>query len=158
MKKILPLIFVFFVLTGCKVKDYTPEIPAVFKENAVVTLGDFSYTCEICRNENNVSVNITSTNAQGLSMVYDGDILNFIYSDFSYDINGKNFEKTNPAIVIYDVFNYINTESNLNVKKIDSGFKYEGRAGLGDFILIQNDDNSLKSLTFRQTDYVIVFE
>ncbi|MGN0521579.1 MAG: hypothetical protein ACI4IQ_02950 [Eubacterium sp.] len=158
MKKALPLIFVFLLFAGCQIKDYTPEMPVTFKQNVTVTSGDFSYDCEICKNESNVCVTVLSTSAKGLVMTYDGTILNFNYSDFSYDIDGRNFEKTNPAIAVYEVFDYINNTAELNAKKIDGGFKYEGSVSLGDFILIQNDDNTLKSLTFRATDYQIMFK
>lgn len=157
MKKIAPLLLIFLLLSGCKVKNYTPEIPVTLEQNVRVTSGGFSYDCKICKTESDVSVTVNSTAAQGLTMVYDGSNLNFSFSDFSYGLNGKNFEKKNPAIVIYEVFDYINTTEQLNAKKIDGGFKYEGKISLGDFILIQNEDNSLSELTMRNIDYKIEF-
>lgn len=159
MKKVIPFLLILstLFLSGCKVKNYTPEIPVTFDQNVIVTLGDFSYDCKICKTEKNVSVTVDSTAAKGLIMTYDGKNLNFSFADFAYDINGTNFEKRNPAIVIYEVFDYINSTEQLNAKKIDGGFKYEGKISLGDFILIQNEDNSLKDLTFRNMDYKIEF-
>jgi hypothetical protein len=155
----MPILLVvsLVLLAGCKVKNYTPEIPLTFNENVRVTSGDFSYDCEICKTEDNVSVTVNSTSAAGMIMTYDGSNLNFKYSDFSYDIDGSNFEKRNPAIVIYEVFEYINSNSQLTAKKIDGGYKYEGKISLGDFILIQNDDNTFSDITFRNTDYKIEF-
>lgn len=91
-------------------------------------------------------------------MTYDGDKLNFLYDDFSYDIDGSNFEKNNIAILIYDVFEYIENTDELSVRKIDTGYKYEGSVSCGDFILIQNNDNSLSSLTLRTGDMKVEFE
>lgn len=159
MKKTAPIVLMILMLflSACKVKDYTPEIPLAFENNAKVTSGDFSYDCKICKSEDSVTVTVDSTAAKGLSMSYNGKDVSFSFADFSYDINGKNFEKRNAAIVIYEVFDYINSTEQLNAKKIEGGFKYEGRISLGDFILIQNDDNSFKSLTMRNIDYKIEF-
>ena len=52
---------------------------------------------------------------------------------------------------------YINSASQLNARKIDGGFKYEGKISLGDFVLIQNEDNSFDSLTVKSADYKIQF-
>ncbi|MCH5320346.1 MAG: hypothetical protein J1E36_01185 [Eubacterium sp.] len=157
MKKLAPLLLILLILSGCKVKNYTPEIPLTIEQNVKVTSGDFSYECKICKTESDVTVTVNSTSAQGMTMIYDGENLSFSYNDFTYDINGKNFEKQNPAIVIYEVFDYINRTEQLNAKKIDNGFKYEGKISLGDFILIQNEDNSLSVLTMRNIDYKIEF-
>ena len=157
MKKVAPLLLILLLLSGCKVKNYTPEIPLTINQNVKVTSGDFSYECEICKTESDVSVTVNSTSAKGMTMTYDGENLSFSYADFTYDINGKNFEKQNPAIVVYEVFDYINSTEQLNAKKIDNGFKYEGKISLGDFILIQNEDNSLSVLTMRNIDYKIEF-
>lgn len=158
MKKILPIFLVLLLLSGCKIKTYTPEIPVSFQQNAQVTSGDFSFSCKICKSEGKVAVTVTSTSASGMVMTYDGDKLNFLYDDFSYDIDGSNFEKNNIAILIYDVFEYIENTDELSVRKIDTGYKYEGSVSCGDFILIQNNDNSLSSLTLRTGDMKVEFE
>ncbi|MDD6619904.1 MAG: hypothetical protein PUE75_02275 [Eubacteriales bacterium] len=157
MKKIVPLFLVFLLLAGCKVKNYTPEIPASFEQNAVVTSGDFSYSCRICKSEEEVVVSVTSTSAENMIMRYNGERLTFLYDDFSYDIDGSNFERENVAIVIYETFEYINNTQELNVRKIESGFKYEGKISCGEFILIQNDDNSFNSLALRNGELSIDF-
>ncbi len=158
MKRIIPLsLILLLLLSGCKVKNYTPEIPLTLEQNVKVTSGEFSYDCIICKTESAVSVTVDSTSAKGMVMTYDGKTLTFDFADFSYDINGRNFEKRNPAIVLYEVFDYINSTEQLNAKKIDGGFKYEGKISLGDFILIQNDDNSFSALTMRGVDYKIEF-
>lgn len=132
-------------------------MPSTFNQNAVVTLGDFSFECEICKNESSVTAKINSTNAAGLVMSYDGNNINFKYNDFSYDIDGENFEKANIAIIIFDV---INALSNEDTKKyvIDGGVKYEGKTNFGAFVLVQNNNTTLKSLTFKNKDFKVVFK
>lgn len=159
MKRIAPFFLVLLIvfLSGCKVKNYTPEIPLTLEQNVKVVSGDFSYDCKICKTESNVSVTVMSTLAAGMTMTYDGSKLSFSYSDFEYDIDGKKFENRNPAIVLYEVFEYINSTEQLTAKKIDGGFKYEGKISLGDFVLFQNDDNSFSVLTMRNDEYKIEF-
>lgn len=152
------MILVFLLLSGCKIKEYTPEIPAAFEQSATVTSGDFSYSCIICKTERETVVNVTSTSADGLIMSCDGDRLSFTYGDFTHSVSAQDFESSNAAVIVYEVFEYINSSPELNARKIDGGFKYEGRICYGDFILIQNDDNSFASITFRKGDVSIAFE
>lgn len=156
MKKIIPLVLVLFLLTGCKIKDYTPEIPDTFTQKATVTSGAFSYQCEICRNNANITVTAVNTNAAGMSMTYDGTTLSFLYDEMLYNLEADNFEKTNCAIAVYEALQ--NASSSESISRLDTGFRYEGTTSLGDYILIQNDDKSFKSLSFRNESLVIEFE
>lgn len=159
MKKVLPvLILICFLLSGCKVKEYTPVIPVSFTKDIVVYTGDFSFSCEICKTEQSVTATITNTNAKGMKMTYDGSTLSFTYDDFSYELDGSKFEKNNIAIVIYEVFDYIENKQDLNAKKLDSGYRYDGKISIGNFTLIQNDDNSFKSLEIKECDYRVEFQ
>lgn len=160
MKKTLGfilLIISIFMFSSCSVKINTPEVPKTFTQNAVVTSGDFSYECEICKKEGSVSITVKNTNALGLVMTYDGKNVSFKYSTYSYDISGENFEKENAAIIIYDVISALsNDDTKLHI--IDGGVKYEGKTNFGEFILVQNDNSTLKSLAFKNSDFKIVFK
>ena len=160
MKKIFSLFFLVILsisFSSCKAKINTPEIPQSFNQNAVVTSGDFSFECEICKNEKSVSVKVKNTNALGLVMIYDGENVNFKYNDYSQNISGENFEKGNTVIIIYDVINALeNEETQKHI--IDGGVKYEGKTSYGEFILVQNDNSTLKSLAFKNSDYRIAFK
>jgi hypothetical protein len=157
LKKIAPIFLIFFLLTGCKIKDYTPEIPTKLDCFATVVSGDFSYECEICRDESSVSVTILSTYAKGMKMSFDSKSLTFSFDDMEYEIGAENFEKTNPAIVIYEVLESVENSQSDSAVKTDDGFRYEGKTSLGNFIFLQNDDNSFNSITFRGLDYSITF-
>lgn len=139
------------------IKNYTPELPDELKQNASVSLGDFSYNCEICQNSENVTVTVLDTNAKGMIMMYNGKDLSFVYEDYSYSVNAENLEKTNVAIVIYQVFDALLRDDAV-AKKIDGGYQYKGRIDLGEFVLIQNDDNTFKSITVIGPQMKIVFE
>lgn len=99
-----------------------------------------------------------STNATGLVMSCDGKSLDFNYADYSYSINANGFAGTNPAIVLYEVFDYIHNSPQLVSKKLDNGYRYDGKTSLGDFVLIQNDDNTFKTLTIKAVDFKIEFK
>ncbi len=159
MKKVFAvyLLIVLFVLSGCKIKEYTPVIPISFTNDVEVYTGDFSFSCEICKTEQSVTALVTNTNAKGMSMTYDGANLSFTYNDFSYDLDGSKFEKNNIAIVIFEVFDYINKTEDLNAKKLDEGYRYDGKISIGNFTLIQNDDNSFRSIEIKECDYKIIF-
>lgn len=159
MRKITALILIILIFfCGCKTKTYTPEITD-FEQNASVVSGIFSYSCKICRKNGKVTVTATSTNAEGMTIIYDGVDVRFSYDDMNYQLGGDKIEKTNPAIAIYDAFEYITSaeNENLNASKTDKGFKYEGTTDLGDFVLLQNDDFSYDSLYFKNANLSIVF-
>lgn len=139
------------------IKNYTPELPDELKQNASVSLGDFSYNCEICRNSENVTVTVLDTNAKGMVMMYNGNDLSFVYEDYSYSVNAENLEKTNVAIVIYQVFEALLCNDTAS-KKIENGYQYRGEIDLGEFVLIQNDDNTFKSITVIGPQMKIIFE
>lgn len=129
MKKIISFLLVslfIFTFSSCTIKINTPEIPQSFNQNAVVTSGDFSFECEICKNEEIVSVKVKNTNALGLIMIYDGNTVNFKYDEYSKKISGENFEK--------------------------------GKTNFGEFVLVQNDNSTLKFLSFKNSDYRIDFK
>lgn len=147
-----------FLLVGCEVKNYTPEMPLAFTYNVKVTSGDFSYTGKISRAASGeVELRVTSTSANGLVMNYDGKELKLKYADYTRSVNASAFERSNAAIVLYEVFDYINNSPDLLSKKLDKGYRYDGKASLGDFMLIQNDDNTFKSLTVKSADFKIEF-
>ena len=159
MKRLVPLlIFIIAFFTGCDVKNYTPEIPATLNQSATVSSGDFSFQCEICKNQEGVKVTVLSTEAKGMVMMYNGESLDFVYENYSHTVNAQKFERDNIAIVVYEVLQYINTAEQQEIKKIDGGYQYNGKISAGDFILIQNDDNTFNSIAIPSADFKITFE
>jgi hypothetical protein len=155
MKKTIPLFLILLTLVGCSAKIYTPVINTEFELNAVYQTGDFSYNCEIVKNEDFVSVTPTSTNASGMIITYDGKNVTFNRNDMVKSISADEIVKTNPAVVIYEVFNYIETFENLDVQRIDNKYQYTGKTSLGNFILVQNDDNSIESIEIPTYNIII---
>lgn len=151
------MIFLVFLFCSCSAKINTPKMPSTFKQNAVVTLGDFSFECEICKDASSVSTKVNNTNALALIMTYDGSNINFKYNDFSYDFDASNFEKANTSIIVYNVFVELDSEET-QMHIIDGGVKYEGKTDFGSFILTQNDNGTLKSLVFKDNDFKIDFK
>jgi hypothetical protein len=150
-------VLIILLLAGCTVKNYTPEIPYDLSQQATVTSGDFSFDCEFCRKDGVITVRVLSTRAKGLTMSYDGVSLVFDYDGMPLDLAGANFEKTNPAIMLYDVFSSLEELTPDSVSRLENGFCYRGATALGDYVLIQNDSGSLVSLTFRSSDISVKF-
>lgn len=159
MKKILPIFLVVLtLLSGCKIKSYTPELPTSFSQAAVVSSGDFSFECEICTDLSNTQVKVLSTEAQGLCYSYDGSSLSFGYGDFSHSVDEISSFQSNTAVIIYDLCQQLSLQNEQGVSRIDDGFKYEGKTDFGNYILIQNENGTLRSLSFRNSDYIIEFK
>ena len=156
MKRIIPFVLILFLFTGCEIKEYTPEIPLAFTQKAKVTSGGFSFDCEICKTEENVIVTVLSTSASGMVMTYNGSELVFVYENYSHSVEGSSFEPSNAAIIVYEVFDSI-ISTTATGRKIDGGYQYDGKITIGDFIMLQNDDNSLKSITIRSAGINIEF-
>ncbi|MFR5875725.1 MAG: lipoprotein [Eubacterium sp.] len=157
MKKIIPLFLLVLVLSGCAAKIYTPVINTEFELNAVYHTGDFSYNCLIVKDESSLSITPTTTNAAGMSITYNGADVTFNKDGMKKTISADKINNTNPAIVLYEVFNYIETTEDLSVERVDDSFQYTGKTSLGNFILVQNKDNSFDYIEFPNADISIVF-
>lgn len=118
LKRLVPtLLALLLLLSGCQVKNYTPELPSAFTQKATVTSGDFSFECEICRNSDDVRVTVMSTQAKGMVMTYDGEQLEFVYGGYAHSVNGDGFERVNTAVVIYETMEYLETQPQTESKK-----------------------------------------
>ena len=157
MKKVIAvLMLAALLLAGCQIKTYNPEI-GDFEQSAAVTVRENSYTCDISRIDNVVSVTATSSNAIGLTITYDGNTAHFKYFDLEYDITSEKIDDTNLAKAIYDAFEVITTSPD-DASKTADGFRYDGKTDLGNFTILQYDDYSFKSIEFREANIKIVFD
>lgn len=156
MKKIIAILCLALVLSSCSATIYTPVLNTEFTENAVYKTGDFSYSCSIDRNGGGVAVRVLSTNAQGLVISFDGSNVTYEYRNMKKSFPKDKIDKTNPAIVIYEVFFAIDSE-NINSSLENDCFKYCGKTSIGDFVLIQNMDNSISSIKIDKADIEILF-
>ncbi len=144
------------LLTSCTVKYYTPRIPESYQCDIAVSLGDFDYKCRFCKTASTATVTVSDTNAEGLEMVCDGEELVMNYGEWAETYSAYDFEQSNPAIVLWQVFDALES-GNVQSGKTETGYKYEGRIPLGEFILTQNDDETLNALTVKNTDFTILF-
>lgn len=147
MKKIISLLLLPFLLTSCAVKSYTPIIEQSFCYDAKYIMGDFSYNCNIKKENDLITVEVKDTRAQGLIISYDTQNVEFKKGELSYKISGEKLDKSNPSILLNDVFSFVNANAQNCVEKIENGFKYTGTIPLGEFELYQNNDNDFYLIT-----------
>ncbi len=147
MKKVIPIILALLLFSGCKAEKYTPVINVDFKVSAVVKTGDFSYSCNIERAGDTVYVSPTSSRAKGLVISCSSKEVSFKRKTFSKTFPVEEIDKTNPAVILHRVFTSLESA---DIKLIDGAFIYSGNCELGKYILTQNKDNSLKSLSVPQ--------
>ena len=154
MKKIIPIVFVILLLAGCAAEQYTPVIKADYNLSAIYRAGDFSYSCKIEKAGNSISLTPTSTKAKGMIISCNGKEVSFKRKSFKKSFPIENIDKTNPAVILYQVFSSLDSAA---VSLIDDEFIYTGSCSLGKYILTQKKDNSLKSLSIPQADIEINF-
>lgn len=145
------------LLSGCTQKTFTPVINTDFNLNAVYKTGDFSYSCKISCNGDTVTVQPTSTKAVDLIIKCDGKKVYFNKGEFSKEFDFSEIDNTNPAKLIYSVFDYLKSVEEPEVKRVNDCFQYVGKAPIGNFVLVQNDDNTLKSITIADANITINF-
>lgn len=119
MKRWLSLFSVLLLLAlgGCATKQYTPDVTADFEQSAVVTAGDFSYHCKICRTDGTVTVTVGDTAARGMVMTCAGTMVRYRFDGMEYEARAQDLENTNPAIALYDVFSVLRQNGELQAKR-----------------------------------------
>ncbi|MCH5314876.1 MAG: hypothetical protein J1E81_03100 [Eubacterium sp.] len=159
MKKLFPLfIMIIFLLSACSIDAKTPVLPTAFNQRARVSIGDFSYQCEICKNEKGIIFTVLSTNAQGMVMTYDGSNMNFNFSDIIGDVPASSLPKTNVPIVLFEALSDLYEQDNLKPSAVNEGYRYQGKTSLGNFVLITDGSSRLKQFTLNGIDMKIEFE
>ncbi len=157
MKKIIPAFLLVLCLCGCSAKSITPVVTTDFTLNAVYKTGDFSYECVIAKKDGVLSVTPTSTRASGMFITYDGQKVTFDRHSITYSFDKSEIDPTNPALVLYEVFSSVESMDLNTVKTVDNEFYYRGKTSVGDYVLIQNTDNSYKSIEIADADINITF-
>ena len=104
MKKIIPVLLALLTLSSCAQRVKAPDLNESFNVNAVYKSGDYSYACKIVKDKNGVSITPTSTNAAGMRIYCNGKTVEFTYGDFKKISDINKLDKTNPAIILYEVF------------------------------------------------------
>lgn len=163
MKKPFPfvitaIITVMMLLSACSTEVKAPVLPSAFQQRAKVSTGDFSYQCEICKNEEKLTLTVLSTNAQGLVMTYDGSNMNFNFSDMTGDVPADSLPKTNAAAVLYEALECLAQQENAVPSAVNEGYRYQGKIQLGDFVLITDGSTRMKSFSLNSIDMKIEFE
>lgn len=158
MKKSILVLFIALVFTGCQAKSYNPVIDTSFCYDAIFTTGDFSFSATIEKVDDTVKIIVNDTLAKGLIIAYNGTEITFTKDKLTYTLEADNIDKTNPAIIIFDVFESLQNLADITVQKTDNGFKYIGKTSVCQFVLIQNDDNTYRTLQIPDMDVTIEFD
>ena len=154
VKRILPL-FLVVLLSACATQKFTPVINEDYKLSAIYKTGDFSFSCDIEKHGDTISVTPSSTRAKGLVISCNGKEVTFKRNKLSKTFDISQLDKTNPAIILYQVFSSL---PEAEVSLIDGVFTYTGTCSLGKYILKQNKTNELISLEIPQADIEVEFK
>ena len=120
----------------------------LYEEQSVYYGRPFTSAAYSFKKGTRVNISLTDTNSSNTYAYYRLKVITK---------NPENFEKENAAIIIYDVISALSND-NTKLHIIDGGVKYEGKTNFGEFILVQNDNSTLKSLAFKNSDFKIVFK
>lgn len=154
MKKIIPVFLIMTALIGCSARTYTPVIDTELNLDAVYMTGDFSYFCKIHIVDGTVSITPTTTYASGMTITYDGKNAVFNRGKLSKSVDANSVDLTNPARLLYETFNYIDTS---NYKCVGNTYQYTGKTSAGNFVLEQSCDGSLVSLKIPDANITVQF-
>lgn len=143
--KLFVVFIIILSLCGCTSKTYTPEIKSEFEARANVNFDGFTYSCKIIKTENAVTVQVLDTNASGLSMKYDGNILTLKTNEFEDSFTNEKTLPSNPAVALYEaLFSLENAEVRVN----ESGYLFTGKVRAGEFELLLSRANDIKTISF----------
>lgn len=154
----LVILILFSAFAGCSAKTYTPVLQTQFDLNAVYKTGDFSYDARIVRNEEGVFITPLSSYAAGMTISCDGKTVTFTQGDFVKSFDKSSLDSTNPAILLYEVFSYLEALEKVNSYVKDEDFVIKGKTSIGTFTLIQSKNNKMKSLSIPDANIEIEFK
>lgn len=158
MKRCILLLAPLVLLWGCSRTEYSPVISPEFAQNAVYSSGDFSFSCDIERSDDYITVTVTSTNAKDMIMTCDGTTVTMDYKGLKHQMSKSKVNANNPALVLYQVFDCVCSLEQNDVIKVPEGYQYSGKTSVGDFTLIQNVDNSFSTLVVPDADISVKFD
>ena len=101
-----------------------------------------------------MSITPTSTRARGLIISCNGKYVSLKRKSFVKTFSVEETDKTNPAIILYRVFNSLESA---DVRLIDGLFTYTGNCELGKYVLTQSKENSLLKLSIPQSSIEVEF-
>ena len=157
MKKIISLLIILpLLLCGCSDQSESASISG-FSKNADVVFGDFSYSCVVVYNGSTVTVSAQSTAAAGLVITYDGKYVGITYDDISLSQMNGNFEPSNPAVALYEAFEYVNGLDQAAFSPAKDGFIAQGETSLGKFTLETDKEYCPVRLSFENSDLEFQF-
>lgn len=157
MKRAIPFIIAFaFLFCGCTAADENAGV-SDFSKDATVLFHDFTYECVISYNGSSVTVSAQSTSAAGLVISYDGKYVGISYDDISLTQINSNFEPANPAVALYEVFEFVNGVESADFSTTKSGFIVQGETTLGSFTLETDSDYSPVNISFAGAELEFQF-
>ena len=146
-------------LAGCNsgIAATTPALDTEFNLSAVYKAGDFSYSCNIVKSAESLSVTPTSTNAAGMVISFDGREITFNKDGMVKSFERGTIDSTNPAVVLYEVFSNLESAENKVPSEKRELFVYSGKTSLGNFTLSQNEDGTLNTIEIPDADISVIF-
>ena len=104
------------------------------------TTGDFSYKCTVKWADSTAFVTVNSTNAAGLTISCDGKEVVFSKGNMIKREMRENIDSTNPAVLLWEVFNAIENDST--------------KTSLGNFKAV-TDEKGIKQIKISDADITI---
>ncbi len=87
----------------------------------------------------------------------DGKTVTFKQGAFEKSFDKNAIDSTNPAIVLYEVFSYIDSLETVNSYAKDGEYIVKGKTSIGTFTLVQNKDGKIKSVSLPSVRIEIEF-
>ncbi len=158
MKKLFALaVALAFMLCGCSAQQ-SEKVIKNFSENASVAFRNFNYDCTVVYNGKSVTLSAQSTLAAGLVITYDGRTVGITYDDISLSQTNSNFDSSNPAVALYEAFEYVNKMPESEISTVKNGFLAQGETSLGSFALETDNDFYPVALEFKDAQLSFNFE
>lgn len=149
-------LFVLLIMSlcSCTAKTLTPEVKNEFEIKAVYKFNDFVYNCRITKSAEAVIVTVLDTEAEGLVLKCDGNNVSFNNNSISKSFPVQTVDITNPAVILYEVFNSINSAE---AEAAEENFVFTGNIRAGRFRLCISRTNELESLSVDSAGVFIEF-
>ncbi len=155
MKKLVPIVIIFLLLSGCSSSEQELVLPERFSFMADIEYKDLSFSCEVYKNDiSDYNIEIVEGGIlNGLILNVKGDESNLSYMGFDIDIATEFIPSDTPFFLLTALLDYLSSENCILFSEDGKSFSMEGSIEFSDFILKTDENKEILIIEIKSYEF-----